>query len=214
MSRIDEINAILDELGPSATYDEVELALRDYPQRELISVLADRAAGGGGSAIAMSKVTITHDQLLTLHSTGVEIVPAPGAGKAVDFLRMMLSARIVADNREYTNISATAYLFVTRGGADIAYLFDGTYLGVDPVTELLGTTSSDGIGGNTVIWGPWYDVGTHDQGSQPVVEQRGGEIDNAALTLKLQNPGSGALQGGDPLNSLVVSTLYATFDIE
>lgn len=50
MTRVDDINAILDNLGAGGTYEQFEYALRDYGQRELISVLADRAAAGGGGA--------------------------------------------------------------------------------------------------------------------------------------------------------------------
>lgn len=47
MSRYEDISALLDSLGESATVEEVEYALRDHIAREVIAVLADRAAAGG-----------------------------------------------------------------------------------------------------------------------------------------------------------------------
>ena len=49
MSRIDEINSILDGLGEGATFDQVEYALRGYEKREVIDVLADRSLAAGGT---------------------------------------------------------------------------------------------------------------------------------------------------------------------
>lgn len=53
MSRFDEIEAILTALGASATTDEVELALRDYPDRDVRAVLAERSAATGGSGLSV-----------------------------------------------------------------------------------------------------------------------------------------------------------------
>lgn len=50
MSRFDEIEAILTALGSGATADQFELALRDYPDRDVRTVLAERAAAGGGGS--------------------------------------------------------------------------------------------------------------------------------------------------------------------
>lgn len=216
MSRIDEINAILDDLGDTPNDAELEYRLRDYATRELLEVVADRAAGGGGgsSGVAIAKVTITDAQIKTLVATPVEVVPAPGAGKAVDLLRVFLSARIVETGREYTNIGPNATIKFLRDNAEIGPLLtDGTYFGVDTFTELLGTYSDIGIGGNTIVAGPWYDIGDPDKGAMPVLEQRGDSVDNKPIVIKLGNAPNGELTGGHAANALVVSTVYATFDI-
>jgi hypothetical protein len=56
MSRIDEINAILDDLGDTPDDAELELRLRDYGTRELLEVVADRAAA---AAPAFNGGTVT-----------------------------------------------------------------------------------------------------------------------------------------------------------
>jgi hypothetical protein len=68
MSRIDEINAILDDLGGAATFEQVEYALRDYGSREVMEVLADRAAAG-----AFNGGTISDPLIVELGAPG----PAP-----------------------------------------------------------------------------------------------------------------------------------------
>lgn len=70
MSRIDEINAILDSLGSGGTYEQFEYALRDYPQRELISVLADRAAAGGGGAAPITCLLARDAAIPDIHDAG------------------------------------------------------------------------------------------------------------------------------------------------
>lgn len=84
MSRIDEINTILDSLGAGATYDEVEYALRDYGQRELISVLADRSlSAAGGAALTVTGDTGEVENVATLNLAGATVAEtAPGEAEA------------------------------------------------------------------------------------------------------------------------------------
>ncbi len=179
----------------------------------------DAPVGGGGSqTVLVHTATLTHAQILALPSTpdgGIEIVPAPGAGKAIDVLRVALFTNITEEAQQYTNISATAYFHLSLrsedGSLDLAITAnEGTFFGNDFVTGLL---NQPGTGGNQFVMGPGYDVGTASQGNQPTVEAAGRNVDNAAVRLGCSNPGSGNFADGDPQNVLTAQTLYWVYDL-
>jgi hypothetical protein len=172
--------------------------------------------GGGAAAVLSHSATLTDAQIKTLPTTSVEIIPASGAGLAIDLLRIALVVRISEPGQVYTNISAVSgangpgFSFSYDGAAQIALtLCNGTYFGNDFVDSLLGENSNVGIGGNVVFSGPWFDVGDPDMGAEPWMgEVRGDDLDDRAVVLRLVNPGSGDLTGGDPANSMIVRSLY------
>jgi hypothetical protein len=173
--------------------------------------------GGGSSAVLAVSTTLTDAQIKTLPTTAVEVIPSPGAGFAIDVLRVEFVARIVGAGREYTNIAPgggasgpTILLRYSGASGDTGpFLFDGTYFGVDLVSDLLGSQSDTGIGGNTVFAGPWHDVGTPDMGTQPTFEASGNNIDGKGVEIKMANPGAGNLTGGHASNTLIVRSLYS-----
>lgn len=112
MSRYDDIDAIITALGGSATADEVEYALRDYPDREVRTVLAERAAAGG----AFNGGTITEPLIIDLTA----------GGEATGF-KLLLPGSFAYDNRPFEiKVGTTTILAqdtsgnVTTGGNDFS----------------------------------------------------------------------------------------------
>lgn len=190
--------------GQAPPPDPHEKGVRVYADtdgalRSLQSDGTDAAIGGGGGAVLFATRTLTNDEVLSLPSTGVQIVEAPGAGKVLIPVLGLLSLSWTAD---YTNIDAGAELMLGWEPHDnqcLVWLQGG---GAQDVASLLA------FGENGIAVGS---QGQRTDGSSTYGLAGLGDpsdYDNQPLHLKAVN-GSGDFTGGDPANALKVNLLYA-----
>jgi hypothetical protein len=164
-------------------------------------------ASGGAveTSVYRSTSTLTHAQILALAPAGFhEIVPAPGAGKALDILRISLASHIVAP---YTGFDASGYwaVYIDEGTVDIGlYLNENSELGVDAVSDMLG-------GDGYVSSGPGMGADSGTLTTQPYAVLDPGDVEDKAAYLTLNN--SGGIGGGNAANTLTVTVLYALVDL-
>jgi hypothetical protein len=152
-----------------------------------------------GSAVALRKatVTLTNAQIKALPGTPIELVPAQGAGKAVDFVRAVAWLDVTAGG--YTNVDPEATLKVGIAGIGSSV--------PDSVPDLLGANSdvyalefaptvyvTDGV----VSSNSYYSRST---------------VDNVPIQLFGTNGSLGNLTGGNAANTLKVSVIYMVVDL-
>lgn len=200
MSRYDDIDAIITALGGSATADEVEFALRDYPDREVRTVLAERAAAGGGGAglLQVASVTLNDATYKALPTNAPEIVPAPGAGFAIMPMGLAIShPAIVA----YTNVSTSGGYMVMSDPTDNVAEYGGYFVNNDL---------------SIVLAGPGAVIAYH-QGLP--ADPSGGAIppeylvEDSAVHLHVDNAGQGDFTGGNAANTLKITVYYVVLDV-
>jgi hypothetical protein len=146
--------------------------------------------GPAENIIRAATVTLTNAQIKTLPTTAVEIIPAPGANKAIVPL-IVLAYR--SFGTAYTNIDADGTL--TFGTTDVAQCpaianVDG---GATALTTFLGDTAGM----------PLYLPSATGSSA----------VENAACVLRSDNGEAGAFTGGAAGNSLQVTVLYTIVDI-
>jgi hypothetical protein len=174
---------------------------------------ADEAAGGGGSGsgvVQVSTVTLTNDQIKGLPTTAVELVPAPGAGKVIVAPSAVIFGAMLVHTfpdmgSGYTNvdpqISVSFVLSLDPGWAlDTEYRPDGSHLNLN-----LDPTQWDDL--QIVSFITPYNV------TSPVDTVGRSHIEDKPLTLRFFNASLGDLTGGDPANTLAVTTYYAVADL-
>ena len=176
--------------------------------------------------ILLATVVVPHAQILTLPTTPLTVLAAPGAGLTI----VPLHARVVVDTRAgaYTNIDAGATsgtgsfleLAVAGGKDEFSYLVNGfgggtANTGQSLVTQFLGVVGQQ-------LWEPVkYGVGKDpsDAATDPFFLQGWGLLQDptiGAWTAKQNQPfqvfmGNGALgnlTGGAPANSLTATVAY------
>jgi len=78
------------------------------------------AADGSGPAAQMTTTTLTSTQVLALFTTAISLVPAPGAGKVLEFIRATITYTHVTT--DYTIGSATnlSVKYKDKTGADVS----------------------------------------------------------------------------------------------
>lgn len=175
MSQVSEINAILDGLGEGASFDQVELALRDYEQSMVLTVLADRslAAGGGGGGSLPDPI----EQAVTIEppTDAVGLVIVPGDSDAF---------RVSTDP---DNVSGTiAFSVGLAGGVGISPKSVYAYpLYIQPFPDTLrpALDITDSDGNDTFVIGPAGEVFAYALPTSDPAEA--GQLWNDAGTLKV-----------------------------
>jgi hypothetical protein len=155
-------------------------------------------------SVLLRSVTFTDAQIKTMDVTPIEIVPDPGEGRIVDFVRLVLVSDIV---QPYTNLSVNADLTVLLGQMQVAYISNDAAFANDMLEDLF---ESSGV----VLVGPASDPDTSTTGTgatQPIGTYFVDDF-SGPLSLKLDNA-AGALAGGDAGNTLKVITLYTIIDV-
>lgn len=153
-------------------------------------------AGGAVEVTVLSrKITLTHTDLITLGGAeGIEIVPAPGAGKAILVDKWILGPQnVVAD---YTNTTGGHLLYLTYG----ADWQDDASAGVVVNDHLL-----DDGGGAGFIRGA--------AGKAVPFQTSSFMIDNIGVYLQISNGGAGVLTGGNAANTLTINVFYSIIDL-
>jgi hypothetical protein len=163
------------------------------------------APAGGGEPVAVMSLTttLTDADIKTLKTPHI-IVPGPGAGQFVDFVRIVLVTDIVF-GEGYAGVSPTG-LFVVGLGAgnmDIAYVQNDSSFSSGMITDLF-TRSS------VTLIGPGQDVASSTETTQPFGTFIHADV-SGDLTLKLDQASN--LTGGNAANTLKVTVLYTVIDL-
>lgn len=159
-----------------------------------------------GEELQVANVTLTNEQILTLPTTGVEVIPAPGEGKII----VPFGGVVVLDARAgiYTCDAGSSWqlLSLVEGGAIEA-------------TGLISITGSPGGGFTTfgsatdriafsipAFWG----IGSSDFTGYLVSTGNTGKpiADNLPLVIQDRYDGVSNYGGGDPANKLTVVVYY------
>lgn len=212
MSRIDEINAILDDLGGGASYDQVEYALRDYEKREVLDVLADRSLSVSAveTPVLSTRVALTDAQIKALPTTPIELVAAQGAGTTIFLIGALVIIDTSADG--YANFNAGAFLMVTFAGEGSGAA--QSLLSGGQVEDLLSAFTR-----YSVMLGPYTtasaSVTEPNPSFAPVLPSLidVGDMENKALQISANNQGSGNFTGGNAANTGSVTVLYMIVDL-
>ena len=152
-------------------------------------------ANDGSFVLGITTVTLTDAQIKALPDSDPEIlqiIPAPGVGKRLQFVAGSVRKRFVT---EYTipNGGSTAMYFIYDTDsvfADASLRFD------DPNTSLFLTLSGDGV---AVFPAGQYAVS-------------GTSLENLNLGFTI-DCNQGVFTGGDPSNTLDVTVLYTIVDV-
>ncbi len=182
------------------------------------------AAGADGCFgwVCRKTVTLTDAQIKALPSTAVELLPAPGAGKA----NLPLDGFMVVNTSAgaYTNVS-----YLTDGGITAMYFTSSAYglPAVDPLTTgLNGFTKSirlaaanvrTYLAGDTEVTLGIAQAGTPKSGTSGA--NAGVMDENTALTVLIDNYDSdysvdrGNFTGGNAANTLKIVMFYSVVDV-
>lgn len=156
-----------------------------------------------GGVVYQATITLTHAQLLTLPSTPVAIVAAPGAGKMLILERGVYKATIVTP---YTDMQAYGYVFM-RTAAGV------TQSNAAPLTDLL---VNDMVGWVTPAVAPPYDPFTNlvdFVGYAAVNNLNQAMVVACRNAIAIDDVAPQNLGGGHADNSLLVSIAYTIIDL-
>lgn len=160
----------------------------------IAAIIANLPAGY--ALLQKATVELTDAQIKALPTTPVQVVGAPGSGKAIVLISAVLSTVIAVD---YTNFDGTfSVLRLNYGSGDAS---------INAVAEELLT----GVGaGSVVVLGSQ----AYTDGST-IFASSNGPGDNLALTIVAANgnPSAGNFTGGNAANTLTVTVFYTTVDV-
>lgn len=153
--------------------------------------------------LSLATVTIPHADILTLPTTPVELIPAPGVGKRIVPIQWDLFGDFSAG--AYTNIvpASFAYLVSRLGGIDYSsYLADDLTVYISEFNDFFTTAAK--VHASLDVW----NLTDPSWGSLAYGEPAGATLQNAALDLFAANGSAGNLTGGNAANTLTVRVLY------
>lgn len=191
---------VLRRSGTAVGFGAVDLASAN-------AVTGTLPIANGGSLVQRATVTLTNAQIKALPTTGITVVAAPGPGFWLSVLAVDYSSDFTAG--AYTNIDATYSDLHVGWGSEYA----GGYLVDDSATTPVLTDVTDLFGNTTqgIVQGVRYSDCVPVAGAAgyvrayPILRST---VANGALTVKMDNNGSGDLTGGNAANSLKVTVLY------
>lgn len=208
-----QASAAGDVVGPSSSLDG-QIALFDGPSGKLL-----KTASGTGSVYATNGVysvvtdaarllvettTISNADILTLPTTPVTIIPAPGPG--VQVVPLTISVQGFFTDATYTNINTDAWIFATYSGSGIPwsnFIANDAMLGYTFVTQFFGGA----VHRAAFQWAP-FTLAEPIFGWGNLGLVNGDTYANDAVQLVFDNNGAGNLTGGHANNHIVVHAYY------
>lgn len=162
-----------------------------------------------GGAVQVARTVIPHADILTLPSTPVELVAAPGAGLLV----FPVAALLICDTTAgaYTGLAGTPALSLDP---------DGTFNVYSLAAQLGGSFVDNVLAAGQVSTATMLTAGVVPASAGPTGLQGSANLQDPAaydgmpLLLTLSNNGGNPapLGGGDAANSLAVTVVYAILD--
>jgi len=145
--------------------------------------------------------TLTNDEVISLPTTSVEILAAPGANKIIIPIMTVLHANWVAD---YGGIDAGAIICIRLANVDVMQLTETI---ASSVSSLLTGGGPDGV---SAMLGPLYKVASSTvYGISGMYDS---DIANKALNIVISGNALD-LTGGDAGNTLKVIVYYMVMDV-
>jgi hypothetical protein len=180
--------------------------------KNILSCLGLRFGDVDAAQILTKTVTLTDAQIKALPTTPIALVASPGSGYFISPIGVVLVVDAVAG--AYSNIDAAGWLGVEYAAA---YAFVG-YVGNDAsiTNALIGATALTDLLTNgakvSVNLAPFEATEDINQsagqwGPMPVLQALTSK-ENRAISIHINNNGSGVLTGGNAANSLIVTVLY------
>jgi hypothetical protein len=168
---------------------------------------ADPAFGYFGTFRPPSVVTLTNAQVIALPTTGITLVSAPGAGYIIR--PFIVSLRTSFSAGAYTNVNAAAWLTALLGTRDLMSSKANDAAITNAAATTTGLTSFLGAGDSYTQFVPRNHTENVNEWGELAVHTAVSFLENQALTLKVDNAGSGVFTGGNAANTLKVTTYYA-----
>lgn len=155
--------------------------------------------GGSPSSILVATKTLTNAQILTLPSTPVELVAAPGTGKALIFFGAFFETTYATD---YSNVHADSRGVIANAnwGRDHSTLIKTN--GLFTVTSGIGFLPPVAIQDTLAGWES-YLLGINGMGSKT----------DTGFFLHVDNAGNGDFTGGNAANTLEITIFYYIVDL-
>jgi hypothetical protein len=168
-------------------------------------LLTDIFNGGAASTVTVYqlKTILTDAQIKALPTTGISVVPAPGANKLI----VPISAFVLAKFGSPYTVQANSSFVLMIGGNYVSSLLD--------CSALLSSSDDDTQYGASFII-PWAWYGGSGMWATKVYTQADGTIasrENQPLILKDQEWGVEDYTGGDPANTMEVTVFYSIVDL-
>lgn len=164
------------------------------------SVLLSLVIPAQAQDIQKRTVVLTDSQIAALPTTAVEIVPAPGVGKAIELLQAFVVGNwVVADH--YTNVADEGFLSFALWYGDFEYM------GSD-----WGDISPFGNTINKPMWRflPWVPLGVS---VTRTLDLSANYIDNLPIYAMVTNGANGNFTGGNSANTLTITIYYLVVDL-
>lgn len=169
------------------------------------------ADGSEVQTVLTLTTTLDDTQIKAFNVTRQDIVPDPGAGKFIDFIRMYIRSEIADPDFEngYTNVSAdNSTLILYSNNVEIGYVFNNNGFASGILSDLFSASS-------VVTVSPGLDPDitplNHPLTTQPLGVWGLDDI-SGPLQIRLSQAG-GALTGGHVDNKLHITVLYTVVDL-
>jgi hypothetical protein len=173
------------------------------------------AGNGGSGSLLVASVTLNNDQILALPTTPVEIVEAPGVGKALHYI----GGFAVLDNRAgtYGNVGEVGDPGV--GNASVLRIVNGNWQSsIVAVWDWALTDGSDKVAFSLAPYSDRFEL-TGQPDPQTTIDGWSDYLpafENQPMSIRCGNgwvSPIGDLTGGDPANTLAVTVYYAVADV-
>lgn len=176
-----------------------------YDQREIINQLADYIQanpGGNGGEVLSKKIVLNDDQIKSLPTVSVEIIPAVSNGKII--LPIAFAAKLDATAGQYTNLDAgtTVLIIGWDNGAGGTLVDAMAYIRYSFVETL------------NIDWSFGSLIGRTDANIYDALQAfETGEQNIEAKSLVIAAYNAGNFTGGNAANSLTLTVYYSVVDL-